>query len=192
MTPRQKRIIVTLATANIAIILALVVLVTRPTSIHTPTLPHPHTPTTPAEACQTSPSSADVWQATQLLAQAGLGGTVTLPPDGSLCFEIVYPLAPGHAATPPVPPEAEGSDIERAAQSVWTAFDVALALQEQEGECATFTQVQVMILASGIQTDTQISASVSAADLADFSAGELSEDEFIKRVTYTTNAIRRP
>ena len=30
----------------------------------------------------------------------------------------------------------------------------------------------------------RISASVSAADLAAFSAGELSEDEFIDRVTY--------
>jgi len=182
MTSKQRRIIAALAAANTIVILALVVLVTRlsgtrpvplPPS-HTPTLLH--TPTSQQETCQ--------WKATQLLAQAGLGGTVALAPDGPLRFEITYPLAPGQ-----VP--------EEAAQLVWTAFDVALALDELAGSgeqeagsknedtCGSFTQVEVTILAQGIQTDTQISATVSAADLAAFGAGELSEDEFIERVVYT-------
>jgi hypothetical protein len=86
---------------------------------------------------------------------------------------------------------------EEAAQLVWTVFDVALALDELAGSGgqeagsknedtnASFTQVEVTILAQGIQTDTQVSATVSAADLAVFGAGELSEDEFIERVVYT-------
>ena len=36
----------------------------------------------------------------------------------------------------------------------------------------------------------QISANVSTADLVAFSAGDLSEDEFIERVTYTTGVTR--
>ena len=186
MTSKQRRIIAALAVANTVVIVALVMLVTRPSSTHlspspTPTLPHSHTPTLPhsptaqQETCQ--------WRATQLLAQAGLGGTVALIPDGSLCFELTYPLAPGQ-----VP--------EEAAQLVWTAFDVALALDELAGSGeqeagskdedtnGSFTQVAVTILAQGIQTDTQVSATVSAADLAAFGAGELSEDEFIERVVY--------
>ncbi len=181
MTPRQKRTIAILAIADIAVILALVVLVTRPSGTapsllphsHTPTPPHSHTPTPPHSYTPTPPQQTCQWQATQLLARAGLGGTLALPPDGSLRFEIAHPIAPGQTA-------------DEAAQLVWTAFDVALALQEQENECATFTQVEVTILAHSSQTNTQISASVSAADLVAFSAGELSEDEFIERVTYTT------
>jgi len=80
--------------------------------------------------------------------------------------------------------DAPGQTADEAAQLVWTAFDVALALDEDE--CDLFTEVEVTILAQGIQTDTHISASVSAADLAALSAGELSENEFIERVTYTT------
>ena len=183
MTSKQRRIIAVLAVANTIVILALVVLVTRPSSTHlspspTPTLPHSHT--AQQETCQ--------WRATQLLAQAGLGGTVALAPDGPLRFEITYPLAPGQ-----VP--------EEAAQLVWTVFDVALALDELAGSGeqeagsrnedtnGSFTQVEVTILAQGIQTDTQVSATVSAADLAAFGAGELSEDEFIERVAYTTTEL---
>ena len=95
---------------------------------------------------------------------------MALAPGGPLRFETVCTLAPGQTA-------------DEAAQLVWTVFDVALALDEDE--CGSFTEVKVTILAQGIQTDTQIYASVSAADLAAFSAGELSEDEFIERVIYT-------
>jgi hypothetical protein len=114
-----------------------------------------------------------------------MGGTVTLIPGGPLRFEITHPLAPGQTA-----PENVNEDINNAAQSVWTAFDVALALQEQQDECATFTQIEITTLARNDQTNMQISASVSAADLAAFSAGELGEEAFIERVTY--DVIRKP
>ncbi|MEE9615578.1 MAG: hypothetical protein V3T90_01050 [Anaerolineae bacterium] len=183
MTSKQRCIVAVLVVANAVVVVALVVLVTRPSSTHlspspTPTLPH--SPTSQQETCQ--------WKATQLLAQVGLGGTVTLPPDGPLRFEITYSLAPGQTA-----PE----NVNESAQLVWTAFDVALALDELAGSGeqeagsrnedtnGSFTQVEVTILAQGIQTDTQVSATVSAADLAAFGAGELSEDEFIERVAYT-------
>jgi len=110
------------------------------------------------------------WQAAQHLAQAGLGGTVTSSPDGVLLFEITHTLAPGQTAND-------------AAQLVWTALDVVLAL-DRAGECGSFTQVEITILAQGDQVATRVSARVSAADLAAFGAGELSEDEFIERVTY--------
>jgi hypothetical protein len=166
MTPRQKRTIATLAIADIAVILALVVLVARPSGTSPSPLPNSYAPTPPQQTCQ--------WQATQLLAQAGLGGTLTMTPDGLLRFEITHPIAPGQTAN-------------EVAQSVWAAFDIAMSLQEQKEECAIFTQVEVIILAHIGHTDTQISASVSAADLAAFSTGELSEEEFIERVTYATS-----
>ncbi len=166
MTQKQRRIIAALAVANTIVILALVVLVMRPSGTSPSLPPHFHTPTLPQGTCQ--------WKATQLLAQAGLGGTVALTPGGPLRFEIAYSLAPGQTA-------------DEAAQLVWAALDVALALDE--GECGSFTQVEVTILARGVQADTQVNASVSAADLVAFGAGELSEDEFVERVVYTTTAL---
>jgi hypothetical protein len=62
------------------------------------------------------------------------------------------------------------------------AFDVALALVEED--CDLFTQIEVVVLAQGSQTITHISARVSTADLVAFNAGELTEDEFTQRVTY--------
>jgi hypothetical protein len=165
MTPRQRHIIAILAVADIVVILALLVLMSRPPGAGSSPSPASHTPTTPRQACQ--------WRATQLLARNGLGGTVTLTLGGPLRFEIVYPMAPGQTA-------------DEAAQAVWTAFDVALALQEQERECAIFTQVEVTILAQDNRADTQISASASVVDLMAFDVGELSEDQFIERVNYAT------
>jgi hypothetical protein len=167
MNPRQKRIVGILAVADIVAILALLALATHPAGMSRSSSPASPTPTTPQQSCQ--------WRATQLLARTGLGGTVTLPPGGPLHFEIAHPLAPGQTA-------------DEAAQSVWIAFDIALALalQEPEDECANFTQVEVVILAQGNRADTQISASVSVADLVAFDAGELSEDQFIERVSYAT------
>jgi hypothetical protein len=171
MTPRQKRIIAILAVADIVVILALMVLVTHPAGTDPSSLSASHTPTTPQQTCQ--------WQATQLLARAGLGGTVTMAPDGPLRFEIAHPLAPGQTA-------------DEAAQSAWTAFDVALALWEQQEACAIFTRVEVTILAHDTQTETQINVSVSQADLLAFDAGELSEDQFIERVSYAFTATHQP
>jgi len=116
-----------------------------------------------------SPLDGCQWQAAQLMAEAGLGGTVALAPGGVLRFDIVYTISPG-----------EPADV--AAQQVWVAFDVALVLAE--GECGDFAQVDVSVLARNSQGDTRIDASVSAADLIAYGAGGLSEDELIHRVLY--------
>jgi hypothetical protein len=169
MTPKQKRIVGILAIANVILILILVTLGTRPTlpsRAHTPTSSHANLTPCPGD-CQ--------WQAAQLLAQAGLGGTVTWTTDRSLDLNISAPLAPDGSA-------------DDAAQLIWTAFDVALALQERR--CPPFTQVRVTILAHSGQTNAQIHASVSTADLMAFGTGELGEDEFIERVTYTISHVR--
>jgi hypothetical protein len=199
MTSKQKRIIVVLALVNGVIILALVMLVTRPSSIRYNLSPGPSPRDTlplSTAASGTLPQGACQWDATQLLAQAGLGGTVTLTSDGAsdhgiLRFEIAYRLMQDQAAV-------EAEQIDEAAQLVWAAFDVALAMNEKA--CDSFTQVEVSIIGQSGQTSLssvepnnetevptswQISASVSTADLVAFGANELSEDEFIQRVTYT-------
>jgi hypothetical protein len=168
MTSKQKRIIAILATANVIAVVVLTVLVARLHSTDTSLPSSSHTPTLFQDSCQ--------WKVTHMLAQAGLGGTVALTSDGSLRFEIVHPLQPG----------ATADDV---AQLVWLAFDVALAAQEQGDECSRFTQVEVAILVQSDQADTQIQASVSAADLAAFGAGELTETEFIERVAYTVTPV---
>ena len=113
------------------------------------------------------------WWATQRLAREGLAGRVTLVPDGPLRFEIIYP------------PDLTGWETEssHSAQAVWTAFDIAL---ESPNECPTFTRVEVTIVAP----EPQIHASVRTLDLVALSTGELSENEFIERVTYET--MRNP
>ena len=140
------------------------------------------------EACE--------WEATQRLAEAGLGGTVRLIPNGPLRFEITYP--PDAQETPSV--STRGTSVSTqgtstsifarndrgaglAAQSVWTAFDIAtdvLSGTLQQEECPTFTRVEVTIFVHS----TQIHASVRTPDLVALSTGELSEAEFIERVTY--------
>jgi len=171
MTPRQKIIIAILAITDIVVTLALVVSVTHTAGIRFSSPLQSPPPAVPQHTCQ--------WQATQLLAYSGLGGTVTLPPDGSLRFEIAYPLSADQT-------------INDAAQSVWTVFDIALKLQEQDAQCATFSRIDITILAHDGPSETQISASASTADLEAFSAGELSEEAFIEHVTYTTRAVQAP
>jgi hypothetical protein len=167
MTSKQKLAVGVLVAVNIAVITTLVVLLTRPVSL--PTSSYSSIPTPSRSAILALPPSDCQWQATQLLARAGLAGTVTLTGDGSLDFDITYPLAPGQV-------------VDEAAEAVWTAFEVALALREYR--CATFARVEVTVLARGGQVDTQLDASVSAADLLAYSAGELSAEGFIERVTY--------
>jgi hypothetical protein len=190
MTPKQKRIIGILATANVVVILTMVGLMAHPTGPSAPPASPSPTLTSPLPTCQAPPNLTIVWQTTRLLAQAGLGGTVTLTPGGSLRFDIVAPDGMVRTASTP---ETEGA-VDEAAQSVWTAFDIALALQthvqETEGVCTAFTEVQVTILVRSEQTDAQIQASVSVSDLMAYDAGELSEDAFIERVTYDVNVIR--
>ena len=212
MTPRQKDIISALALANAIVIVAWIVLVTRPS------YPDPRRIGESADRNPTLAYWKCQWQATQLLAQAGLGGTVTPTSDGLLHFEISSPIAPLDSDPPDRNPEAQNLEaadrnpVDEAAQAVWTVFDIALAVQERadrnpadqnlahqnlEDVCPSFTRIQVTILAAQLGTqaaadaadplipsDMRISASVSAADLAAFGAGELSEDEFIDRVTY--------
>ena len=210
MTPKQKRIITILAIANVVVIPAMVILVTRPSDtspspLPTPTLRAedadgadssypPHPAETLASSVSKTPSQEICqWKAAQLLAQAGLCGTVTLSPDGSLRFEIVTDSsAPTAAVGPPLAP---GETADEAAQLIWIAFDVALATQEQDDKCGPFTQVEVTILVRSNRATTRrplrsgVSASVSAADLMAFNAGELSEAEFIERVTYTITPL---
>jgi hypothetical protein len=190
MTPKQKQIIGILAIANVVVILTMVGLMVHPTGTAAPPASPSLTPISPLPTCQAPPNPTVVWQTTRLLAQAGLGGTVTLTPGGSLRFDIVAPDGMVRAASTS---ENEGT-VDEAAQSVWTAFDIALALQarmqETEGVCAAFTEVQVTILVRSEQTDTQIQASVSVSDLMAYDTGELSEDAFIERVTYDVNVMR--
>jgi hypothetical protein len=193
MKPKQKRIVAVLVAANVLIILGLVLWVSQaldtgsssaPTSTQSgvvveasarPVLtpgPSVSTPsnleTADASLSTTASSEACQWRAAQLLTSVGLDGAVVLVSD-TLRFDIAHSLAPGQT-------------LDEAAQSIWLAFDVALALVEEE--CDLFTQVEVIVLAQGSQTVTRISARVSAADLVAFHAGELPEDEFIQRVTY--------
>lgn len=178
MTARQKLIVAILAIANVVIILILTTLALRPSGTDTSPLPTPTIGTGAAIPSPMLPQEDCCWDAAQMLAQAGLGGTAALTPDGSLCFEITHSLPPG---------ETTGE----AAQLVWVAFDVALALREQDCE---FDRVEVTVLAvrlntHGGQPGARISARVGADDLAAFGAGELREDEFIERVTYTTSSL---
>jgi hypothetical protein len=163
MARKQKRILIAVAISPGILILTLAVLAQcspNPSELPSPTpsvLPPSH------RECQQ--------KGAQLLAQTELAGTVTLLPEGVLRLEIPYTLAPNQT-------------VEDAAQLVWTAFDVALALQKQD-ECVPLIHVAVAILLQGEQVDARIDASVSAADLAAFGAGDLSEEAFIERVTYT-------
>jgi len=168
MTSRQKLTVAILAMANGVVILILAALVLRP--FDAGDSPLPTSVLWPAGA-QAGQQEDCRWEAAQMLAQAGLGGTVALTPDDLLRLEIAHSLQPGET-------------IGEATQLVWLAFDVALALQERACE---FTWVEIAILARRDQSDTLISASVSAEDLVAFGAGELSEDEFIERVIYTTS-----
>lgn len=179
MSESQKRLVIVLAISAIVVIVALAWYVTSslnalptalPTTVHQTEVPT-RSPQLTAQVPTIDPSPLDAcqWQAAQLMAEAGLGGTVALVPGGALRFDILH--------TPP-----PGEPVDVAAQQVWLAFDIALALAE--GECGDFTQVDVSVLAHGSQGDTRIDASVSAADLIAYGAGGLSEDELIHRVDY--------
>ena len=188
MKPEQKRVVAVLAAANVIVILVLVLwishslsnrsapLPTAASQIDTPvetrvnTAPAPtDSQSTDAPLSTTSSYGACQWEAVQRLARAGLDGAVTLTSDGTLRFDIVYPLVPGQTT-------------DEAAQPIWLAFDIALVLVEEE--CDFFTQVEVIVLAQGNSTGTRISARVSTTDLIAFGAGDLSDDEFTERVIY--------
>ncbi|MBN1811627.1 MAG: hypothetical protein JXA14_07310 [Anaerolineae bacterium] len=196
MKPKQKRIVAVLVAANVVIILGLVLWVSQalntrsssaPTSTRqggdiaeasaSPAVPPSRSISTSSRSGSTdafplpttSSYEACQWKAAQLLTSAGLDGAVVLVSGDTLRFDIAHSLAPGQA-------------VDEAAQPIWLAFDIALALVEEE--CDLFTQIEVVVLAQGSQTITHISARVSTADLVAFNAGELTEDGFIQRVTY--------
>jgi hypothetical protein len=166
MTPKQKRIVAALAIADLVIISGLAALMMHLARVTTLSLPAPGliAATTPGSLPHPADETCQ-WQAAQQMVQAGLSGSVTLNPGGTLHFQIAA-LAPDQTT-------------DDAAQLVWTAFDVALALG---GDCA-FTQVEVTIRIQ--DSATTLHASVAAADLAAYGAGTLTGDEFIDRVTYT-------
>jgi len=174
MTLRQKRILTILALANAMVVAGLIFSLADSGRLGARRAPAAWEP--PHQPCE--------WEATQRLAQAGLGGTVTLIPNGPLRFEIMYPP---DAEEIPRFARNDKQDTDRgaglAAQSVWTAFDIATGVLSgtlQQKECPTFTRVEVTIFVDS----TQIHASVRTPDLVALSAGELSEAEFIERVTY--------
>jgi hypothetical protein len=175
MTPRQKRIIGALAIANGLIILTLIVFLTRFSGpIPSAPLPTP-VPTYPSGAL----SSQECQQrAVQMVSQAGLAGTATVIPGESLRLELVYPMAPGES-------------LASAAQQVWTAFDIAIALTENRCDIVSRVEVQIEPRSRGAQGLTQIRASVDVADLKAFHSGKLSESEFIDQVQYKAGSSGR-
>ena len=194
MTEKQKRFLAILAATNVVIITMLVVAMTR-SSRSTPqrgfsTLTPPYLPSLTASHVRAAALAREdcQWQAAQLLAQAGLGGTATLTPAGVLGFEIIYPDVTSLTTS------GNRSSVDKAAQSVWTAFDIALALHNPSGKtagsCGTFSQVDVTILVHTQQAEAELNASVSATDLTGYDGGELSEEAFISRVDYTVSIIR--
>ncbi len=161
MTGKQKALIAALAVADLAVVLglALVMLNSRPVT--------PEPPPALPPTCR--------WEAARLLAQAGVGGT-TATTGGMLRFDLAVPLAPRVEIT---------TGVEQAAQTVWTAFDVALALHGRE-ECAAFEGVSVAVaVVDGGRTVGHIAAQVPTAALLAFDRGTLSEEDFIGLVTYS-------
>jgi hypothetical protein len=177
MTLKQKLVVGILALANLAVIATLITVVIRPVGSSAS-----HPPRTPVTAT-ISMASFDryaageaaaardcAWQATRLMAYTGLGGTAIWAPNGALRFEIARPLASGE------PPD-------EAAQAVWTAFDIALALQKGK-RCAGFSEVSVAIIAQGETGQAEFGARVSASDLVAYGAGSINEETLISRVAY--------
>jgi hypothetical protein len=173
MGQKQKRIVAALVAANVIVILGLVLWVSLTLNTESSSVPTQSTTLTGSELKVPAPTTflheTCQWKAARLFARAGLDGAVALTSDGLLRFDVTYPLAPGQA-------------VDEAAQSIWLAFDVALALLEDE--CDLFTQVEVIVLAQGNQALTRISARVDTADLVAFDVGELTEDAFTQRVVY--------
>jgi hypothetical protein len=175
VTARQKLIIGVLVFANGAVILALVVFVARfsPAISSTPS-PSPVPPY--PSAGPSGPLSSQLCQrgAVQLLSQAGLGGTATFIPGKTLRLDLVYPIP-------------QDQHAEEAAQQVWTAFDIARALSQDQ--CDNFSHVVVVIQAEGTQSSIQIRAGVDTTDLEAFHSGELTEAQFIDRVQYEADPV---
>jgi hypothetical protein len=103
-----------------------------------------------------------------MLSREGLGGTVSLA-ERTIRFDLVHRVA-------------EDGQAEDVAQQVWNAFDIALVLAN--GQCETFSRIEIMIEAQGTPRPIRIYAAVDLTHLKAFEGGELSEDAFIDRVQY--------
>lgn len=185
MSPKQKLVIALLAMGNVLVIAALLVSVVqhaRSANVSVAALPAP----TAAPVATVAPRATPIdrytaralaierdctWRAVQLMAYTGLRGTVAWAPGGALDFELVFPLGP-----------VQPTDV--AAQAVWTAFDIGLALQQVE-RCAGFRTVSVDVLVLADQSQHEISVGLSADDLAAYGAGALTDDELAARAAYS-------
>lgn len=181
---KQKAIVAALALGNVVVIAALTLLVVRGTrgslEASLPTVvpvPAPLSPTpTPFDRYAASVTALErscSSQAAQLMAYMGLHGAAAWRAGESLRVEGVFPLAPEQS-------------LEDAAQAVWSAFDVALALRRVEN-CAGFREVIVTVRVPGEEA-VRIEARVDADDLAAYRRGALDEAALIERVEY---AVRR-
>jgi len=109
-----------------------------------------------------SPLPADCfYEPAARLAQAGLAGRLALGSDGTLTVELSLP---------------DQWPTDQAAQAVWAAFN---AVTTMPSTCP-YQQLEVLV-----STDAaRLRASVSAADLSAWAAGEMSDDELIEQVLY--------
>lgn len=171
MNRKQKLILAALAIANAMFILtAVLFIVRRPTDrggTASPTATPQPTPTT-----QTRPATDDcTWFATRILAEHNLAGVVQQPTEDTLRFELQ------------VEPSADQTS-ETNAQKIWAAFDVALLIEAQD-VCPAIDRVEVRILVQDPERPLHIEAHTHMADLVALNSQEITEDEFIDRVTYT-------
>ncbi len=165
MTPRQRRILVVLAAANVVLVLAGILYVARPSgSVLLDGSPSP----APTLDGRLGLSSVCEERATELLSRAGFGGTVAMA-DGTLQLDLVYR----------VPRDGPAGD---AAQQAWRVFDIALALAARG--CGTFSDLEMVIRPQGDLRQDQAYVAVSLDDLLAFRAGELTEGTLLDRVVY--------
>jgi hypothetical protein len=163
----QKRIIGALVIANVLTVALLVTLfvVTRLPGIPSP-LARPTRVSVHRSETHLSPACRR--RAVQMLSQVGLGGTATLA-DHTIQFDLVYPVI-------------QDAYTEDVAQQVWKVFDVALALAN--GECDTFSRVDIVIETQGEPGRTRVYAAVDVSDLEAYHSGDLDEHAFIDQVHY--------
>lgn len=168
MTLRQKRIIGVLAITNVIFILSLVLVITPfsgsgPSALLPTPVPTYRPGSLSSQACQQ--------RATEMMSRVGLSGAAAVIPGESLQLDLVYQ-------------DTAGESLDNAAQQVWKAFDIAIALTEDR--CATISrvEVQIKVRSRSDQELGHIRAAVHVAHLKAFHKGDLSESEFIDQVTY--------
>lgn len=166
MSTRQKCIIAALAVADIVVILIVALYVLHTTRY---LFSDPSSFAFESSDCR--------WHMALLMAQAGLSGKASLDSSKTLRIEITYPLAPEQ-------------QVDEAAQAMWIAFDAVWTLQSHYPACAAFNRVEVTVTAQQGQGGAVLKAAVSAADLAALNAGNLSEEAFIERTSYSVSALR--